>query len=86
MARKVAPITEQYQHFVRELKESFWGDLYQGGQQALKEILEAESERERQRYLMRDAYERKPDHTRLPQGCICSDRDLSTKAPHPPEE
>ena len=61
MARKVAPITEQYQHFVRELKESFWGDLYQGGQQALKQILEAESERERQRYLMRDAYERRAD-------------------------
>ena len=35
--------------------------MYQGGQQALKEILEAESERERQRYLMRDAYERKLD-------------------------
>ena len=61
MARKVAPITEQYQHFVQELKESFWGDLYQGGQQALKQILEAESERERQRYLMRDAYERRAD-------------------------
>ncbi len=61
MAKKVTPITEQYQHFVRELKESFWGDLYRGGQQALKQLLEAESERERQGYLMRDAYERKPE-------------------------
>ena len=41
MAKKVTPITEQYQHFVRELKESFWGDLYRGGQQALKQLLEA---------------------------------------------
>jgi hypothetical protein len=55
MAKKVTPITEQYQHFVQELKESFWGDLYRGGQQALKQLLEDESERERQRYLMRDA-------------------------------
>ena len=61
MAKKLTPVTEQYQHFVRDLKESFWGDLYRGGQQALKQVLEAESERERQRYLMRDAYERKPD-------------------------
>ena len=61
MAKKLTPITEQYQHFVQELKESFWGDLYGGGQQALKQLLEAESERERQRYLMRDAYERKPE-------------------------
>jgi len=61
MAKKLTPVTEQYQHFVRDLKESFWGDLYRGGQQALKQLLEAESERERQRYLMRDAYERKQD-------------------------
>ena len=38
MAKKLTPITEQYQHFVRELKESFWGDLYRGGQQALKQV------------------------------------------------
>lgn len=49
MAKKLTPVTEQYQHFVRDLKESFWGDLYRGGQQALKQLLEAESERERQR-------------------------------------
>ena len=61
MAKKLTPVTEQYQQFVRDLKEGFWGDLYRGGQQALKQLLEAESERERQRYLMRDAYERKPD-------------------------
>src|SRR2546425_259551 len=26
--RNVTPMTEQFQHFVREVKESFWGDLY----------------------------------------------------------
>jgi hypothetical protein len=26
--RRVIPITEQFQHFVAELKESFWGDVY----------------------------------------------------------
>jgi len=77
MARKVAPITEQYQHFVRELKESFWGDLYQGGQQALKQILEAESERERQRYLMRDAYERRADTADYRNGSY--ERDIVTR-------
>ncbi len=25
--RKVTLITEQFQHFVRDLKETFWGDL-----------------------------------------------------------
>ena len=31
---KVTPITEQFQHFVSELKESFWGDLQGQVQQA----------------------------------------------------
>jgi len=77
MAKKVAPITEQYQHFVRELKESFWGDLYRGGQQALKQLLEAESERERQRYLMRDAYERRSDTQDYRNGSY--ERDIVTR-------
>ena len=25
---KIIPITEHFQHFLSELKESFWGDLY----------------------------------------------------------
>jgi putative transposase len=77
MAKKLTPITEQYQHFVRELKESFWGDLYRGGQQALKQLLEAESERERQRYVMRDAYERKPDSQDYRNGSY--ERDVVTR-------
>ena len=26
--RTVAPVTEQFRHFVADLKESFWGDVY----------------------------------------------------------
>jgi len=56
--KKLAPVTEQFQHFVQQLKESFWGDVYDQGRQAVKELLEADSERQRQRYLMTDVYER----------------------------
>src|SRR5262245_49410106 len=77
MAKKLTPITEQYQQFVQELKESFWGDLYRGGQQALKQLLEAESERERHRYLMREAYERKAETTDYRNGSY--ERDVVTR-------
>jgi len=26
--RRVIPMTEHYQHYLEEMKESFWGDLY----------------------------------------------------------
>jgi putative transposase len=58
MKKKLAPVTEQYQHFVEEVKESFWGEVYDRGKQAVKELLEADSERQRQRYLMTESYER----------------------------
>jgi putative transposase len=56
--KKLAPVTEQFQHFVEEVKETFWGDVYDKGQQAVKQLLEADSERQRQRYLMTETYER----------------------------
>ena len=40
---KVTPITEQFQHFVRDLKESFLGDLNGKAQAAMKQLLEEES-------------------------------------------
>ena len=58
--RKVTPITEQFQHFVRDLQESFWGDLNRKAQAGLKQLLERESQRQRDRYLCREAYERGP--------------------------
>jgi len=55
---KVTPITEQYQHYLTEMKESFWGDLYGQTRQAWKQFLDRESLRERDRYLGVGWYER----------------------------
>ena len=49
--RKVTPITEQFQHFVQEVKESFWGDVYGQTKLMWKRFWEGESARERDRYL-----------------------------------
>ena len=40
--RKVTPITEQFQHFVEDLQESFWGDLCGRTRLAWKKFFEAE--------------------------------------------
>jgi len=55
---KVTPITEHFQHFLSELKESFWGDLYDRTKQAWKQVFEAESERLRDLYSGWGAYQR----------------------------
>jgi Transposase, Mutator family len=47
---KIIPITEHFQHFLSEVKESFWGDLYGQTRPAWKRFFELESERERDRY------------------------------------
>ena len=57
---KITPITEQFQHFLAERKESFWGDLYGRRQQAWKQYFELESERLRDRYSGLEAYLRGP--------------------------
>ena len=41
--RKVTPITEQFQHFVENLQESFWGDGYGKTRLAWKQFLEQDS-------------------------------------------
>jgi putative transposase len=55
---KVTTITEQFQAFLTELKESFWGDLYGQTKQAWKRLLELESERLRDRFAGWDHYQR----------------------------
>lgn len=55
---KVAPMTEQFQHFVRDLKESFWGDVYGKTRLAWQRFWEEESRRERDRYVATESYER----------------------------
>jgi len=39
-------VTEQFQHFLEELKESFWGDVYAKTRQAWKKFWEAQPARE----------------------------------------
>lgn len=55
---KVTSISEHYQHFLRESKESFWGDLYGQTRLAWKGFFELQSERERDRYSGAGRYER----------------------------
>ena len=55
---KITTITEHFQHFLNELKDSLWGDLYARTQQAWKQFLEAESERLRDGYSGWDRYAR----------------------------
>jgi putative transposase len=56
---KVTPITEQFQHFLTEMKESFWGDRCGRTQLAWKKYFEAESERLRNLYSGWAPYERR---------------------------
>src|SRR5215469_11870044 len=54
---KISSITEHYQHFLRESKESFWGDLCGQTQRAWKGFFELQSERARDRYAVAGRYE-----------------------------
>lgn len=47
---KIISITEHFQHFVEELQESFWGDVYGRTRAAWKKLFENESERLRELY------------------------------------
>jgi transposase-like protein len=55
---KVTPITEHFQHFVKDLQESFWGDLQGRTQQAAKQLFELLSERQRDLYMVSPRYSR----------------------------
>lgn len=55
---KVTPITEHFQHFVADLKESFWGDCQGHTQKALERLLESLSERQRDLYMVSERYGR----------------------------
>jgi putative transposase len=57
---KIIPITEHFQHFVEELQESFWGDVYGRTRAAWKKVFEDESER------LRELYAGWPQHGRGP--------------------
>src|SRR5271169_2325232 len=55
---KITTITEHFQHFLADLKESFWGSLEEKTRLAWKHFLEAESERMRNLYAGCESYER----------------------------
>jgi hypothetical protein len=57
---KITPmhVTEQFEHFVHDLKESFWGDVYGQTRLAWKRFWEAESMRERDSYMKTGWYDR----------------------------
>jgi len=42
--KKLAPVTEEFQHFIEELQESFWGDVYGKTKDLWKQVLEEDSE------------------------------------------
>jgi transposase-like protein len=71
---KVAPMTEQFQHFVKDLKESFWGDLCGKTRLAWEGFFEEESRRLRDRYVVADSYERAEEKRRgYRNGCYVRD-------------
>ncbi|MBV9625575.1 MAG: IS256 family transposase [Acidobacteria bacterium] len=55
---KVTPITEHFQHFVQDLRESFWGDMQGQVQKAAKRFFELLSERQRDFYMVSPRYGR----------------------------
>lgn len=56
---KIIRIDEHFQHFLREMKESFWGDLYGQTRQSWQRFFELESERQRDRFSGWARYERR---------------------------
>lgn len=56
--RTLPPWTEQFQQFQLQLRDEFWGDLYQQTRLAWQQFLDALSVRERDQYLGLAAYER----------------------------
>jgi len=59
MPAKIIPIAEHFQHFLAELKESFWGDVYGQTRQAWQRFLELPSRRQRDRFSGWAPYERR---------------------------
>src|SRR2546422_11555992 len=66
---KIIPITEHFQHFLAEMKESFWGDLYGQTRQAWQQFFELQSERERDRFSGWARYERRRGKRRNYRNC-----------------
>src|SRR2546421_5969245 len=62
---KMIPISEHFQHFLAEMKESIWGDLYGQTKLAWQRFFELQSERQRDRYSGWGRYERRRGRRRV---------------------
>src|ERR1700694_5661396 len=62
---KVTPISEHFQHFLGEMKETFWGDLYGQTKLAWQRFFELQSERQRDRFSGAERYERRQGRRRV---------------------
>src|SRR5207244_10836705 len=62
---KIIPISEHLQHFLAEMKESFWGDLCGQTKLAWQRFFELQSERQRDRYSDWGRYERRRGRGRV---------------------
>src|SRR2546427_12217825 len=62
---KIIPISEHFQHFLAEMKESFWGDLCGQTKLAWQRFFELQSERQRDRYSDWGRYERRRGRRRV---------------------
>ncbi len=78
---KITPlrVTEQFQHFLRDLKESFWGDIYGQTRLAWKRFWEAESSRERDSYMKTGWYDQVEKSERVDYRNGFYERDLVTR-------
>lgn len=75
--RTLAPWTEQWQQFVRDVREQFWGDLAQHTRQSWQDFLGRLSLEARDRYLGVREYERSPARTDARNGFY--ERDFGTR-------
>lgn len=75
--KTLAPWTEQWQHFAREIREQFWGDLAQRTRQSWEDWLSRLSVEARDRYLGVREYERSPERTDARNGFY--ERDFVTR-------
>src|SRR2546421_3401780 len=62
---KIIPISEHFQHFLAEMEESLWCDLYGQTKVAWQRFFELQSERQRDRYSGWGRYERRRGRRRV---------------------
>jgi putative transposase len=74
---KIIPITEHFQHFVEDLKESFWGDVQGEVRRSAKKFFELLSERQRDRYMVSPRHGRSGPRQDYRNGYY--ERDLATR-------